>query len=118
MHYGDDGILRVKIMEGAVIGREQVKMQMETIERMGIHIPHLALVDARNDFTITKDGQETAAAYYHMRIATAVVTGNPVTRMLSNAYVDIFKPASPVRLFSNEKDAEAWLIKQMTLVRK
>lgn len=113
MSYGDDGILRIEVKEGAVIDREEVKMQNETIERLGVVIPYVALVDARASFTITKAGQELSASYSNLRIATAVVTGNPVTRMLSNAYVALFKPAHPIKLFSSVSEAEGWLKKQL-----
>ena len=118
MEYGDDRILRISVIGDAVIGREEVKMQMETIERLGVEMPYAVLVDARKPFTITKEGQELSASYSHLRIATAVVTHNSVTRMLSNAYISVFKPVNPIKLFSDGKEAERWLIEQMEVVKK
>lgn len=109
MSYGDDGILRIRILANATIGIEQVKLQYEYTRHLcGTgNVP--VLVDARHTFSITREAQQYSAQQSAGRIATAVVTNNPVTRILTNTYVKIFKPASPVKMFSGEEEAVMWL---------
>lgn len=109
MTYGDDGILRIRINEGAVIGLSQAKLQFETIRRLCGDGKILVLVDATQSHTITKEAQEYAAQNVGNRIATAVVNPNSISKITLNLFLKIFKPASPFKSFTNEANALKWL---------
>jgi hypothetical protein len=112
MSYGEDGILRIRIEEGAAIGLLQAKLQFETIRRLCGDAKILVLIDARAHHTVTKEAQEYAAQNVGGRIATAVINQNPFAQISLNLYLKIFKPVSPYRLFSEEDEAVAWLKEQ------
>lgn len=107
---GEDGILRIRILENATITFEQAKLQEQTIHRLigDSRVP--VLIDAREPYSWEKEAQQYiadhAASY---RIATAVITNNPVSRLITNTYVSIFKPSYPVKLFTEESKAIEWL---------
>jgi hypothetical protein len=112
MSYGDDGILRIKINEGAVMGLPQAKLQFETIRRLCGEGKILVLIDATASHTVTKEAQEYAAQNVGNRIATAVINPNPFSKISLNLFLRIFRPTTPYRMFSNEENASAWLKEQ------
>lgn len=113
MAYGDDGILRVTINEGANIGIAQAKLQKETTERLCGNLKVPVLVDARASYTITKEAEEYGAQQSLNRIATAVISSSPFAKITLNVFISIFKPATAFKVFSNEEDAVLWLKEQM-----
>ncbi len=112
MSYGDDGILRIKINESAVIGLPQARLQFETIRRLCGEGKILVLIDATSSHTVTKEAQEFAAQNVSNRLATAVINPNPFSKISLNLFLRIFRPATPFRMFSNEENACKWLLEQ------
>lgn len=115
MTYGDDGILRIKINEGAHMSLAQAKLQLETIRRLCGDKKVPILVDARANYTTTREAHEFSAQQEGIRIATAVISSNQFTKMSLNFYLSIFKPTTPYKLFTNEEDAMVWLHEQFRL---
>jgi hypothetical protein len=113
MSFGDDGILRIRINEGAVIGLAQAKLQHETIRRMCGEGKIPVLIDSRANYAVTKEAQEYAAANSGNRIATAVVGSSPLAKISLNLYLSIFRPLTPYKLFSTEEAAIDWLKEQV-----
>lgn len=109
MSFGDDGILRIRINEGAAIGLAQAKLQYETIRRLCGDGKTAVMVDARANYTVTKEAQEVAAQHANKRIATAVLGSSPIVKISLNLYLSIFKPTTPYKLFSTEEAAIEWL---------
>ncbi len=107
--FGEDKILRMRVLEGAVIDLMQAKMITESMQRLaeGKRIP--VLIDGRHNYTWDKDAQEYIAQNSGFRIATALITDNAVIRILSNSYSKVFKPSYPLKIFSNEEKAIKWL---------
>ena len=112
MSYGEDGILLIRIEEGAAIGIRQAKLQFETIRRLCGDGKILVLIDASANHTVTKEAQEYAANNVGNRIATAVINPNPFSKISLNIYLTIFRPQTPYKMFSNEEDAREWLLEQ------
>lgn len=112
MSYGDDGILRIKINEGAVIGLTQAKLQFETIRRICGDGKILVLIDTSASHTVTKEAQEYASQNVGNRIATAVINPNPFSKISLNIYLRIFKPVTPYKMFFSEESACEWLLEQ------
>jgi hypothetical protein len=109
MLLGDDGILRIRIKEGARINLAQAKLQFETIRRMCGDEKVAVLVDASSDHSIDKDAQQWAANNTDNRIATAVISSSPVAAITLNLFITLFKPKSTFKLFREEQKAIAWL---------
>lgn len=118
MTYGDDGILRIKINEGAHMTLAQAKLQLETIRRLCGNKRVPILVDARVNYSTTKEAHEFSAQHEEIRLATAVISSNNFTKVSLNLYLSIFKPSTPYKLFSKEQEALAWLNEQIRLHNK
>jgi hypothetical protein len=112
MSYGDDGILRIKINEGAVIGLPQAKLQFETIRRLCGEGKILVLIDSSATHTVTKEAQEYASQNVGNRIATAVINPNPFSKISLNLFLRIFRPVTPYKMFTSEERACEWLMEQ------
>lgn len=113
MGYGEDKILRMRVLEGANIDLKQAKLITESMQRLADETPVAVLIDGRENYTWDKDAQEYIAQHSAYRLATAVVTNNAVVRIFSNSYAKIFKPSYPLRIFSNEEKALEWLKEMM-----
>jgi hypothetical protein len=111
--YGEDKILRIKILEGVTIDLKQAKLMNESMQRLAEEATFPVLIDARVNYDWDKDAQEYVALNSGFRLATAVITNNPLVRVLSNSYSKIFKPSYPLRIFSDEEKAIAWLKEMM-----
>lgn len=109
MGFGDDRILRIRILEGVTIDLKQAKLMNECMIRLAETDRFPVLIDARASYNWDKDAQEYSATHSDFRLATAVITNNPLSKLLTNTYVKIFKPPYPVQLFSNEEKAVSWL---------
>lgn len=112
MSYGDDGILRITINEGAEIGIQQTRLQLETVRRICGSQKVRVLIDARASHEVTQEAKEFTAQNVGNRIATAVISSNPLTKISVNIFVRMFKPSTPYRIFSREAKALAWLKEQ------
>jgi hypothetical protein len=109
MILGDDGILRIRIMEGACINLAQAKLQYETIRRLCGDSRVLVLVDATSKHEVDKDAQQWAADHTENRIATAVISSRPFAAITLNLFISLFNPKSTFKLFRDEEKALAWL---------
>ena len=113
MGYGEDGILRIRMIEGASVEVDDIKLQYETIKRLTDKKRLAFLLDARANFTTSKAAHEYLVQQSADRIATAVITSNSISKAIVNTYITVFKPASPYKMFTNEEAAIKWLKEQM-----
>jgi hypothetical protein len=106
----DDGILRTRIFEDANITLKDVEEYYAFTRRMTGGAKILAIVDGRSHFTITDDARVFAAKESeNVRVATALITRSAAIRVLYNIYMQLNKPKSPARMFSDEESAVKWL---------
>ncbi len=106
-----EGILRIKVIEGAHI-------DLPSLIEDGEHNPvltsgkrALALYDSRAFFTIEPEAREylRSGIVDPTRIATAVLTDRLATRLLVNFFIRFNRPQTPMRMFNNEQHALEWL---------
>ncbi|MDQ3112208.1 MAG: STAS/SEC14 domain-containing protein [Bacteroidota bacterium] len=107
--FGEDKILRVRILEGVTVNLQQAKLMNEAMIRLAGAGQFAVLIDARVTYSWDKDAQEYIANNSGFRLATAILTNNSVSRLLTNSYVRLFKPEYPTKIFSDEEKAIAWL---------
>ena len=111
MHIDEDGILHIKILEGAHITIEKSKKYYDLSRQLLGDKKALVLVDGSMKFTITKEARIFAAsaeasAY---RVASAVVTNSIINKLIVNWYIRFNKPVVPTKLFSSKESALKWL---------
>ena len=77
--------------------------------------PFVTLVDARNiRSNISHEARDFFAKnekIARIRKGQAIVVNNLHTKIIANFYMKFHKPENPVKIFSNYKKAENWLIK-------
>lgn len=110
----EDGILRVKVMEGAELTYEEVKKCFEVYSELGYgkNDKALQIMDARANCTMNKEGRDYAAKVSSdFFIACAVITNNLPVKLIVNFFNSFYKTGVPMRIFSSEEKALEWLLK-------
>ncbi|MBL7931288.1 MAG: hypothetical protein JNL60_05285 [Bacteroidia bacterium] len=106
-----DGILRIKVLEGAHIDVESLKADGEINIQLAGNRKVLALYDSRGFFTIEPEAREylRSGIVDPTRIATAVLTDRLATKLLVNFFIRFNKPKTPMKMFTSEQQALSWL---------
>lgn len=86
LSYDDDNILRITINEGVEIGLSQVRLQFEKIRRICGDDKIVVLVDASASHTVSSEAKEYAASHSDNRIATAILSANPIMKITSESF--------------------------------
>lgn len=108
----EKNLLRIVITEGAHVNIQDVRNHFRVSALLTEGKRVKVLSDARANYSITSEARDEAAKLSKEgRIATAIVSGNPVSRFITNLYIRLSKPEVPTRLFDSEKDALEWLEK-------
>ena len=107
--FGNDKILKLRIKDGVTIDLKQAKIINENMRKHATDGRIPVLIDARVSYNWNKDAQQYLADNSDFRLATAVLSDNPFSRLLTNTFVKIFKPVYPVKLFTDEEKAIEWL---------
>ena len=115
MSYDDDDILRITINEGVEIGLSQVRLQFETIRRLCGDERIVVFIDASASHTVSSEAKEYVATHSDNRIATAILSANPLMKITVNLFSKVFKPTSTYKYFSSKVKAEKWLLEQKGL---
>lgn len=106
----EEGILRVRVIDGANLELKDVKEYYAFTDRITGGRKVLVIVDGTTDFTITEEARQYSAMQAEKtRIATALITRSKAMRMLANLYIQFNKPQSPTRMFTDEETALKWL---------
>lgn len=105
-----EGLLRVRVIEGSALELKDVQEYYAFTDRITGGKKALVIVDGTTEFTITEEARQYSAEQaYKTRIATAFITRSKAMRMLANLYIQINKPKSPTRMFTDEESALKWL---------
>jgi hypothetical protein len=109
-----DGIMHLRLKEGAEFNLETTKEQYAAQDELTGTDDYAVLVDATHHVSMSKESREFMAAYVNpRRKATALLTRyNLATLILANFYMKFNQPKTPTKLFNHEDEAIAWL-KQM-----
>lgn len=105
------GVVRTDWLPGAVCGIEEaraVDAEIRALEKGTV----LSLVDLRDIDSIDRPAREFFMDLNPSYRAVALVVGSPATRMLANFFLRLKRGSNPVRMFTTEADALAWLADQ------
>jgi hypothetical protein len=104
----DTGVVRTHWLRGAVCGIEEaraVDAEIRALAGTGI----LSLVDLRLIDSIDRPAREYFMDLNPDYRATALLASSAPTRMLANFFLSLKRGANPVRMFTSEDEALAWL---------
>lgn len=107
--FGDDGILRIKIREGARITAEDLKNHARVTALLTENKKVKVLIDACANYTMTPEARRFSSTVSNTRIATALVIPGFLKRSLQKLISFLVRTDAPFRVFSNESDAVKWL---------
>jgi len=108
---GDDGIMRIRVLPGA---EETLADAVENV-RVGAAMLKGRRCPFLNDSRLIKSVDREARAYYAGPesaanvSAVAVFTASPTQRTIGNFFLMLNKPRFPIRFFTSEAEALAWL---------
>jgi hypothetical protein len=108
----ENGILNIKVREGAYIDLESLKEDHMADFPLTGHKDVLALFDARTFFTITREARDyvNSGIMDRTRAATAVLINNVAVRILMNGFLRINRPKTPFKMFTDKEEAVKWLL--------
>lgn len=109
----DEGILRVRSVEGTELDLEEVKECFEIYRKLGVDKEKcLQLLIPSGHLILTKDAREYSAQQgKHFFKAVAIISNSLIVRMLFNFFNSFYNHGVPFRLFANEEEALKWLRK-------
>ncbi len=109
---GEDGIMRHNMHKGAVLGLAAAEDLIAKSTQLsgGKKCPFLVKTSgtksmSREARSFLSSSEESAK----ISAAVAFLITSPVTRVLANFFIGLNKPIFPVKLFTDEKNALAWL---------
>lgn len=102
------GVARTDWLPGAVCGIDEARAVDAEIKALG-QGEVLSLVDLRDVDTIDRPAREFFMNQNPNYRAVAMVAGSAPTRMLANFFLGLKRGAIPVKMFTDEADAVAWL---------
>lgn len=106
------GIIRINGKEGAHIELSDALDMREANLRLSGNKPFCTLMNGDDHYhTYSPEAKELLASeeYCKIRRAAAFVISKLPAKMLVTFFLKINKPASPSKVFSNEKEAIEWL---------
>ena len=102
------GVVRTDWLPGAVCGIEEARAVDAEIQALG-RGKVLSLVDLRDVTSIDRPAREFFMDRNPGYRAVALVAGSPSTRMLANFFLGLKRGPIPVKMFTEEDAAIAWL---------
>jgi hypothetical protein len=114
IHLTEDGVLIVRISDGAYQSLEDAKVNLAAAlsETAGRRRP--LLVDIRTCQPLDAEarhhysGQTLVDSFSALAL---LIEGSPLGRMVGNVYLRVARPGIPTQLFTDEPRAVEWLIK-------
>ena len=102
------GIARTDWLPGAVCGIDEARDVDAEIKALG-QDKVLSLVDLRQVASIDRPAREFFMDRNPNYRAVALVAGSASTRMLANFFLGLKRGSIPVKMFTSDADAVAWL---------
>jgi len=113
IHLSEDGLVIVRIRNGAYQSLEDAKTNLMTAVAATAGSRRPLLVDIRTAQPLDADARHhySGRTLVDSFLALALlVAGNPFGRMMGNVYLRIARPGISTRLFTDERRALEWLI--------
>ena len=108
---GDDGIVRMVDIPGAEEVLDDAIENLLAVRNVCEDKEYPTLIDIRELKSITQEARKYYASDETARFgkATGLVIGSPMTRGIGNYFIQLNRPALPLKLFTSEGKALDWL---------
>ena len=110
---GSDGIVRTKVKPGAEIELKHARENSRVVNSFESQNGFPMIVDTTEIKSISKAARD----HFSLRnrdskvISIAILRDSTIGNMVANFFIGLNKPAVPVKLFDNEKEAVKWSMK-------
>lgn len=107
----NDGVLHVRLNEGAVVDLEALKANFVAYHQLLGDKRALILIDSRVTYTYTKEAREYAAGndVPINRVAVAFLVNSIPSKWVTNVFISLNQPVIPTRMFTSKEKALNWL---------
>ncbi len=102
------GVAHNDWLEGAVCGIDDARAIYAETTALG-RGPVLVMVDMRNVVSMDRPSREFFMNHSEDYRAVALVVGSAATRMMANFFLGLKRGDIPVKMFTADEDALAWL---------
>jgi hypothetical protein len=106
----DDGFIHLEYLPNTHLGLEDSKRIIADIEKASAGQSRPGFIDATGLKSVTREAREYFAASKVISRA-GMLTGSLISRVLGNFYLAVNKPVIPLKMFTSEAEAIAWLKK-------
>jgi hypothetical protein len=112
MFIDEHGIFHKKVIENCHVDLDTLKESDRITEKLTGNKKVLMVYDARAHFTLTEDAMEYAQKdiFNKKRIATAIISDKLAIKITVDYMMKTMKSIIPIRVFTNEEEAIAWLL--------
>jgi hypothetical protein len=108
----EDGILTGMYKKDVVIGLEAAKEIVALRKKFTLGVAYPALAYIKYVKTISKEAREYFADEgTDLLVKLALVTDSGFSKILGNIFLELDKPLTPTRMFTNKEEAVEWLRK-------
>ncbi len=104
-----DGIIVQRVMPGARQELKDAQENMDVFLRLAAGRKSLLLVDLRESGPTGPGVRELYAKHSDQLLASALIVGSSLSQMIGNFFLNLNRPPSPCRLFTDEAPALFWL---------
>jgi len=106
-----DGIVHSEVKPHIELTVEDAREVLEQIRLLSGGKRRPVLVDLTHCKAVSREARAHYAGEQGSQavLAAALLTGSPMARVIGNFFLEINKPIFPVRLFTSEAQALAWL---------
>lgn len=107
----DDGVVHVKVDEGAVSSLDDARTNVEAVAQLLAGRKAVAVIDIRKVGPTPREARLYFTGPETGRVcrAVALLIDSPLSRMVANFQTGLNKGAFPFSVFTSEDDALAWL---------
>lgn len=110
VRYGDDKILRLKMLPKSNIEAKAAQQILAAVEELVGDQWHGNLVDTREMTFISGEARKMFAQHKNQKVAAvAIVFNSRLHKALVSLYFKFSAPRHPTKAFENEQQAEKWL---------
>ena len=107
-----DGILRFRCFPGAALTEDDARANVEACIAASEGRLRPCIVDMSQVLGIDRSARRYHSSYEHSGrhyLAIALLVGSPLSRVIGNFFVGLNRSTFPLRLFTSEEEAIAWL---------
>ena len=116
MWLDESGILCSVFKKGTIISMKNLVDSFEYTKKLAKGKKLFLLADLTDISVPNKEVRDFAAVETPKFVsAYAIITNSPLSNLLANMYLMLTKPPYPTKMFTNEKEAKAWLKQYLQL---